>query len=152
MDMTQNGITDPAYLDHTLGQRWLLDSCTCRTRPTGERYWTCRTAGCDAEGQACGGYCRPCFNDRMENARIRGQVMRAIEAERASQDEKWGEQNHTDEWWLAILTEEVGETAQALLADRFGGATKMTTREELVQVAAVALAWLECMERRRAEV
>jgi NTP pyrophosphatase (non-canonical NTP hydrolase) len=41
---------------------------------------------------------------------------------------------------LAVLVEEVGEVASALQPD--GG----NLREELVQVAAVALAWLEALE------
>lgn len=61
--------------------------------------------------------------------------------ERARQDEKWGEQDHDNLYWLAILSEEVGELAEALLCDY------TRVRPELVQVAAVALAWLECMER-----
>jgi NTP pyrophosphatase (non-canonical NTP hydrolase) len=66
--------------------------------------------------------------------------------ERHAQDAKWGEQNHDDFIWTAILTEEVGEAAQAALHAKFGGHGDL--REELVQVAAVALAWLECMDRR----
>jgi NTP pyrophosphatase (non-canonical NTP hydrolase) len=63
--------------------------------------------------------------------------------ERAAQDRKWGEQNHPDLRWLAILVEEVGELAQALIDGRPADA-----RRELVQVTAVGLAWLEAMERR----
>lgn len=62
--------------------------------------------------------------------------------ERAAQDRKWGEQNHPDLYWLAILTEEVGELAQALIEGRAADA-----RRELTQVTAVGLAWLEAMER-----
>lgn len=49
---------------------------------------------------------------------------------------------------LAVLTEEVGEVARAiqdLWADRTE-AKRAHLREELVQVAAVAVAWLESME------
>lgn len=72
--------------------------------------------------------------------------------ERDRQDEKWGEQNHDDYTFLAILTEEVGELAQAILHDQFGGKVAGTTKVELVQVAAVALQWLEAMERRKTAV
>jgi NTP pyrophosphatase (non-canonical NTP hydrolase) len=75
-------------------------------------------------------------------------VMREIRAERQRQDEKWGEQNHDDTWWLAILMEEVGELAQAMLHSRFGGPHAGTERTELTQVAAVAVQWLEAMGRR----
>ncbi len=44
--------------------------------------------------------------------------------------------------WLAVLTEEVGEVANALIEhDR----TDAHVREELVQVAAVACAWIEAL-------
>ena len=73
---------------------------------------------------------------------------RDIVEERRNQDKKWGEQNHDDYIWHAILTEEIGEVSQAILHDRFGGAAAGTVRTELVQVAAVALAWIECIDRR----
>ena len=38
-----------------------------------------------------------------------------IQIEREAQDEKWGEQRHSDEKWLAILLEELGEAAKAVL-------------------------------------
>jgi len=71
-------------------------------------------------------------------------------AERRRQDSKWGEQNHLDLTWLAILTEEVGETAQEILTNQFGavGNGHGDLREEVVQVVAVALAWLEAIDRR----
>lgn len=71
-----------------------------------------------------------------------------IRSERERQNEKWGEQNHDDYRWLTILIEEVGEIAQAILHDEFGGPHAGTTRIELVQIASVAVQWLECMERR----
>jgi len=69
-------------------------------------------------------------------------------AERARQDEKWGEQNHDDAWWLAILVEEVGETAQAILQAVEEGGDPARVRKEVVQSCAVSLAWLQCMDRR----
>ena len=66
-----------------------------------------------------------------------------IMKERARQDEIWGEQNHNDYYWLGILVEEVGETSKALIEDK---AQQM--KKELTEVAAVALAWLECINRR----
>jgi NTP pyrophosphatase (non-canonical NTP hydrolase) len=75
-------------------------------------------------------------------------VNRKIDAERYFQDARWGEQNHDDYRWLAILVEEVGELAQAMLHDEFGGSHAGTAPTELVQVAAVAVQWLECIERR----
>jgi len=75
-------------------------------------------------------------------------IFHQIHAERARQDMVWGEQNHDDTTWLTILTEEVGEVAQAALHDRFGGQAAGTLRQELIQTAAVIVAWLECLERK----
>lgn len=74
-----------------------------------------------------------------------------VEEECQRQDERWGEQNHDDYRWIAILSEEVGELAQAILHDEFGGAHAGTMKEELAQVAAVAMQWLEALERREGE-
>lgn len=68
--------------------------------------------------------------------------------ERARQNAKWGEQTHHDFVWLAILMEEVGELAQAITQTEHGGPHAGTAKAELVQVAAVAVQWIECMERR----
>lgn len=93
-------------------------------------------------------------------------VLHAVGDERRRQDEKWGEQNPPDGTggtqledkatlqraktnrvfragqgtWRDILEEEVAEA----LAERDPGAL----REELVQVAAVAVAWVEAIDRR----
>ena len=69
-----------------------------------------------------------------------------IAAERREQDAQFGDQSgHSDEVWLAILMEEVGELSQVILHRRFGGHHDSDDRfeEELAQVAAVATAWLE---------
>lgn len=70
-------------------------------------------------------------------------------AERQRQETKWGEQNHDDFFWSAILYEELGEAARILLEEGCDGFTG-ALRPELVQVAAVAVAWLECIDRRAA--
>ena len=56
------------------------------------------------------------------------------------QELTWGQQDHPDIFWLAILTEEVGEAAKAILEHG-------DVRRELVQVAAVALSWIQCIDR-----
>ncbi|MGW5259646.1 hypothetical protein ACWEQG_01645 [Microbispora sp. NPDC004025] len=93
-----------------------------------------------------------------------------VRAERARQDAQWGEQNHPDgthdcqdtrayadmarEWcqsaaeagqvtWQNILNEEVAEL--------FAEEDPAKLRTELIQVAAVALAWVEAIDRRTAE-
>lgn len=71
-------------------------------------------------------------------------------AERERQDAKWGEQNHHAFAWLGVLVEEVGEFAQAALKATFSGGNPTRireAREELIQVAAVALAMLEAFDR-----
>ena len=73
-------------------------------------------------------------------------VLEDVAFERMRQDERWGEQNHEDFVWGAILGEEVGEVSRAMLEDRFGAGSNL--RDELVQVAAVAIAWIECIDRR----
>ncbi len=71
-------------------------------------------------------------------------IREEIEAERIRQYMKWGEQNHSPEKWMNILMEEVGEAAQAGLQKRFAD-----YREELVQVAAVALTAIESFDRNK---
>jgi len=72
-------------------------------------------------------------------------ALQLIMSERARQNRKWGVQNHPDLYWLAIIMEEIGETAQAII-DRKGNDEIDT---ELTQVAAVAVAWLECRARKQ---
>jgi len=65
-----------------------------------------------------------------------------IQTERARQDQKWGLQEHRPEKWMVILMEEVGEAAKAVLE---GSALDYKT--EMIQVAAVVVAALECLDR-----
>jgi hypothetical protein len=95
-------------------------------------------------------------------------VLAEIAAERTAQDAKWGPQNHIDgtreyghydqqtalaakaacqlragagcTTWRAILWEEVAEA--------FAEEDPALLRAELVQVAAVAAAWIEAIDRR----
>lgn len=70
-------------------------------------------------------------------------VIEKIIAERQRQDAKWGIQNHDPVVWLAILTEELGEAARAILE------RDMTSCEnEVVQIAAVAVAMVESLHRQ----
>lgn len=69
-------------------------------------------------------------------------IFELIRAERERQDKKWGSQRHLPNYtWSAILTEENGEVAKATLEK-----DTANLKEELVQVAAVAVAWLEALE------
>ena len=76
-------------------------------------------------------------------------VKHLIEAERERQIEKWGEQNHDDYHWLAILVEEVGELAEAILHNEFGGHAAGTEETELVHSVAVGVQWLEAKEKNQ---
>jgi NTP pyrophosphatase (non-canonical NTP hydrolase) len=85
----------------------------------------------------------------------RWRVTHLVQEEQARQDQKWGEQNHSDIKWLPILGEEVGEVNKAinhLYHWNSGDPCELTAmqnlKEELVHVAAVAMSWLEAIERR----
>jgi hypothetical protein len=72
----------------------------------------------------------------------------AIVDERRRQDLKWGVQNHDAGTWALILLEEIGEWAKAELQTRYGGPEAGRQHEEAVHAAAVAMAIVECMERK----
>lgn len=74
-------------------------------------------------------------------------VSKQVKLERANQDMKWGQQNHDPVWWMSILGEEVGESQKAVLESSFGDKPWSEYREELVQVAAVAMAAIQCLDR-----
>ena len=70
------------------------------------------------------------------------EVFSKISDERTNQILKWGHQNHNSNIWFQILIEEVYE-----VKDAFSGKTTDSNIEnlkyELVQVAAVCVAWLQ---------
>lgn len=87
------------------------------------------------------------------------QVLDEVFREREKQDQKWGQQNHRPAFWLMVLGEEVGEANKAAIEayvhnnkpvpantcvekDNFSA-----YRQELVQVAAVAVAMIESLDR-----
>ena len=77
-----------------------------------------------------------------------------IQMERSRQDRKWGEQNHHPMVWLSILGEEFGELCQAVNETVFDNGPQATLkggrgnmRKEAVQVAAVAQALVEYLDR-----
>ena len=74
-------------------------------------------------------------------------VLNEVDEERRKQDKKWGEQNHSPADWLMILGEEFGEAAKAALEAKFGQGSLRQYRNELIQVAAVAVAMIECFDR-----
>ena len=70
-----------------------------------------------------------------------------VHAEMHRQTARWGApgtRSHTP--WLQILVEEVGEAARAQLEE-----SDDRLREELVQIAAVAAAWIEAHDAKQKE-
>lgn len=77
----------------------------------------------------------------------------SVIAEMNRQDKKWGADRDQHPFvWQTILSEEVGEFSQAILHDEFGGHKAGTAREEMVQIAAVALQIIEYYDRHCASV
>ena len=69
-------------------------------------------------------------------------IFELIREERKRQDVKWGAGRHLHDYeWLAILVEEVGEVAKEIL-ERPNTTSLLS---ELVQVASVAVVWMECI-------
>lgn len=80
---------------------------------------------------------------------MRARIYRDIDDERDRQEGRFGPQFHSWPVWSAILSEECGEVAEASLhahwGDRFvaGDPRLIHLREELIQVAAVAVQMVE---------
>jgi len=84
----------------------------------------------------------------MKDKHQETEALKDVLAEMQRQDDKWGADRNLDPFiWGAILVEEVGEFHQAVLHDRFGGKAAGTSREEAVQIAAVALQIIEFYDR-----
>ena len=79
---------------------------------------------------------------RFDTREPRNGIFWEVDYERDRQDAKWGGipgvERRDDHTYPAVLTEEVGEACQAWLER-----DTRALREELVQVAAVAVAWIE---------
>ena len=81
-------------------------------------------------------------------------VLAEVAQERDRQDAKWGQQNHSPAGWLAVLVEEVGEAAQQIAQGWVEPITSepaeylANLRRELIQVAASAVAFIECLDRQ----
>ncbi len=138
-----------------------------------------------ARKRTAGKFTQPLYRNPLAQGIDLGQfhaVLTEVAAERARQEQKWGQQNHVD-WtrttatsdlagvwpggvgrhfkWITdykaagkeghalgyfdILMEEVGEAHDEA---REGNVSAL--REEVIQVAAVAVAWVECIDRRQA--
>lgn len=89
--------------------------------------------------------------DLENDTKNKTQIIHDVFSERARQDKKWGEQNHTAYVWASIIGEEYGELCKAI--NEFGfNPTPNTERDiytEAVQTMASCMAMLECMIRSR---
>jgi hypothetical protein len=107
------------------------------------------------------------FHD-VAGANVRGVVLgtrtddtlAGVRNERERQMAKWGEQNHDPGYWNAVLGEEYGEASEAALdfmdlgplarsPRKPGRSTYEHYRKELIEVAAVAVAMIEQIDRER---
>ena len=70
------------------------------------------------------------------------EIFREVVDERLRQNAKWGDRNNDpdadDNFWLKVLGEEFGEVCKTMLDN-----DPDELRKELIQVTAVAVAWLE---------
>jgi len=89
-------------------------------------------------------YCSDCF--AMEPM---GKIFSLIRHERKRQDDKFGKDRaFTNKKWLSILVEEVGEIAKEINDTSEGSLPNKKLETEILQVAAVAVCWLEAILRR----
>ena len=76
---------------------------------------------------------------------IQNRVIQDLLTERKRQDDKFGPRNnHSPERWIVILAEEFGEVSNALIEG-----DHQNYYDELIQVAAVAVAACECYWREK---
>lgn len=105
----------------------------------------------------------------MSNPNTTYRILCEILAERTRQDAKWGEQNHPDGTGSASqqvaagaararcqVAAERGEVTWRLISDEehaeaMAEDDPARLRTELVQVAAVAVAWIEAIDRRSSQ-
>jgi len=80
--------------------------------------------------------------DGHGNLKKLGNVLSEVVAERISQDIRWGEQNHNPVYWIAVVTEEIGEAAKAAVQFDW-----KQYRKELIHTAAVAVNAVESFDR-----
>ena len=86
-------------------------------------------------------------------------VLDEVLSERERQESKWGQQNHPGSEYLMILGEEVGEANKEYLEEYFLSKQPRPSneecpiitygkyRKELIQIAAVAVAMVESLDR-----
>ena len=79
---------------------------------------------------------------QLENFRA---IAGEADQEYERQLKKWGLQSHDNLYWLGIVAEELGEAAKESI--EFDDAK---LRVELIQLAACAISWIECLDRGHA--
>ena len=86
-------------------------------------------------------------------------AIRCVTDERGRQLEKWGVQNHSPLEWMGILGEEYGEAMREAIEHHWRDKHYVQDpdrlaryRAELVQVAAVAVAAIESLDRNELKV
>lgn len=79
-------------------------------------------------------------------------VLAEVTNERLQQEKTWGQQDHDNFMWLTILGEEYGEACEAaleLIQHKTKALSTAHLRAELLQVAAVAVAHIETIDRNK---
>ncbi len=85
------------------------------------------------------------FISERVNAHMETGIIPEVINEMVLQDSKWSpDRNLSYLLWNAILGEEVGEVSKAILEG------DENLRQELIQVAAVAIQFIECIDRNEA--
>jgi NTP pyrophosphatase (non-canonical NTP hydrolase) len=85
---------------------------------------------------------------------VEAEIYDELADERDRQRTLWGNQTESPWGWLAILVEEVGEVAKEVnenASSKNNAEASFSSRmeDELIQVAAVCVAWLDDVRRNR---
>lgn len=87
----------------------------------------------------------PKYGEIKVDSRFTPEIIRRVIEERVKQNTKYPEDRNLPlPLWSTVLAEEVGESARAVLEHDL-----VNLEEELVQVAAVAVAWLEDLQYQK---
>ena len=81
----------------------------------------------------------------MMNDPIHEIIFELIREERKFQDNKWGNRHNSDMRWCLIALEELGEVSKDIIE---GNHHKLADKE-IIQVAAVCVAWLKQRVEKR---
>ena len=89
---------------------------------------------------------------RTAKASINGRTIHDILDERQRQIEKFGKQDYSTLEWHAVFAEECGEVSKLVCKQEcppHSPPDDEAIRAELVQVAAVSIAWIEALDRKK---